>query len=60
MNNDFPVIFVIYKWIKTAPFGSERVYCTAIISEKNASVFTVFQETLCESCMECHCSGDVS
>jgi hypothetical protein len=49
MNNDFPIIFVIYKWIKTAPFGSERVYCTAIISEKNASVFTVFQETLSTS-----------
>jgi hypothetical protein len=49
VNNDFPIIFVIYKWIKTAPFGSERVYCTAIISEKNAFVFTVFQETLSSS-----------
>ena len=49
MNNDFPIIFVIYKWIKTAPFWSGRVYYTTIVSEKNASTITVFQMTLSSS-----------
>jgi len=46
MNNDFPIIFVIYQWIKPASFRSERVYFTTIVSEKNASTITVFQTTL--------------
>ncbi len=46
MNNEFPFIFIIYQWIKAASFGSERVYLTAFVSEKNASTITVFQTTL--------------
>jgi len=46
MNNDIPLIFIIYQWIKLTSFGSERVYYTTIISEKNASAITVFQITL--------------
>jgi len=46
MYNVFPLIFVIYQWIKPASFGSERVYFTAVVSEKNASTVTVFQSTL--------------
>jgi len=46
MNNVFPIIFIIYQWIKSASFGSERVYFTAVVSEKNASTITVFQTTL--------------
>jgi len=46
MNNEFPIIFIIYQWIKPASFGSERVYFTTIVSEKNASTITVFQKTL--------------
>ena len=49
MNNDFPIIFIIYQWIKPASFGSERVYDTTIVSEKNASTITVFQMTLSSS-----------
>ena len=49
MNNAFPIIFIIYKWIKPASFGSERVYYTTIISEKNTSTITVFQLTLFSS-----------
>jgi hypothetical protein len=46
MYSVFPIIFVIYQWIKPTAFGSERVYFTAIVSEKNASTVTVFQTTL--------------
>ncbi len=46
MNNDFPIIFIIYQRIKAASFGPERVYLTAFVSEKNASTITVFQTTL--------------
>jgi hypothetical protein len=46
MNNNFPIIFIIYQWIKPASFGSERVYYTTVVSEKNASTITVFQMTL--------------
>ena len=46
MNNEFPILFIIYQWIKAASFGSERVYFTAFFSEKNASTITVFQTTL--------------
>ncbi len=46
MNNEFPLIFIIYQRIKPASFGSERVYFTAFVSEKNASTITVFQTTL--------------
>jgi len=46
MNNDFPIIFIIYQWIKPASFGSERVYFTTIVSEKNTSAIPVFQTTL--------------
>ncbi len=46
MNNEFPILFIIYQWIKAASFGSERVYFTAFVSEKNASTITIFQTTL--------------
>lgn len=46
MNNVFPILFIIYQRIKAASFGSERVYFTAFVSEKNASTITVFQTTL--------------
>jgi len=46
MNNEFPTFFIIYQWIKPASFGSERVYFTAVVSEKNAYTITVFQTTL--------------
>ena len=46
MNNGFLIIFIIDQWVKSASFGSERVYCTTIVSEKNASTITVFQTTL--------------
>ncbi len=46
MNNGFPHILIINKWIEPASFGSERVYYTTIVFEKNASTITVFQTTL--------------
>jgi hypothetical protein len=46
MNSEFPIIFVIYQWIKPASFGPERVYHTTSVSEKNTSTITVFQTTL--------------
>ena len=46
MNNVFPILFIIYQRIKAASFGSERVYFTAFVSEKNASTITVFQTPL--------------
>lgn len=49
MNEEFPVIFIVYQGIKPASLGSDRVYHTAIVSEKNASTITVFQITLFSS-----------
>ena len=46
MYSVFPIIFVIYQWIEPASFGSERVYFTAVVSEKYASTVTVFQTAL--------------
>ncbi len=46
MNNGFPIILIIYQWIKPASFGSESVYYTPILSEKNASTITILQKTL--------------
>ncbi len=46
MNNGFPIIFIIYQWIKPASFGSESIYFTTIIPEKNASTITILQKTL--------------
>ena len=44
--NDFPLILIIYQWIKPASFRSERVYYTTSVSEKNTSTITIFQTTL--------------
>ncbi len=46
MNNDFPIVFIIHHRIKPASFGSESVYFTTLVSEKNASAITVFQMAL--------------
>jgi len=46
MDNAFGFVFIIYRWIKPASFGSERVYLTPVISEKDASPINVYQLTL--------------
>lgn len=46
MNNCFSLCLIIYQWVKAAAFGSERIYSTTIVPEKNASTLTIPQVTL--------------